>query len=388
MGKAQLQREMECARQLQHVAAAQRANNVRASNYAARCGFAPTMLQPNEVHVERADGAASLVLSFDQALQRVRDGTEAARARAPQQTLDASFTRDKFVFIPSDIIFLEAGVIEDEDNPGGFVDATEPWWALQVTQPFERARMRPGCIIRGFWLNRVARCSAGRWVLLGGAEVRQRYGTVLKAAGGRPVIVSSSELETGWSSANKLIYTLPAELIEQLDRLAAEAAGEPSEGECSDSGAPDDPEGEAGGAEEAAGGARRRRRVAVTTATGARMLHGHRDATGTRSARSGMQRGRHSLQRLRGDAMPAVPRSAPRRRRGAWRCRSSCKAGLQEWILRPQPGHAVRRDQLTASLRVTTRVVGVRMAAQRHGRRPCFGNTSGVECYLSWCTHA
>lgn len=379
---------MECARQLQHVAAAQRANNVRASNYAARCGFAPTMLQPNEVHVERADGAASLVLSFDQALQRVRDGTEAARARAPQQTLDASFTRDKFVFIPSDIIFLEAGVIEDEDNPGGFVDATEPWWALQVTQPFERARMRPGCIIRGFWLNRVARCSAGRWVLLGGAEVRQRYGTVLKAAGGRPVIVSSSELETGWSSANKLIYTLPAELIEQLDRLAAEAAGEPSEGECSDSGAPDDPEGEAGGAEEAAGGARRRRRVAVTTATGARMLHGHRDATGTRSARSGMQRGRHSLQRLRGDAMPAVPRSAPRRRRGAWRCRSSCKAGLQEWILRPQPGHAVRRDQLTASLRVTTRVVGVRMAAQRHGRRPCFGNTSGVECYLSWCTHA
>ena len=254
VGKAQLQREMECARQLQHVAAAQRANNVRASNYAARCGFAPTMLQPNEVHVERADGAASLVLSFDQALQRVRDGTEAARARAPQQTLDASFTRDKFVFIPSDIIFLEAGVIEDEDNPGGFVDATEPWWALQVTQPFERARMRPGCIIRGFWLNRVARCSAGRWVLLGGAEVRQRYGTVLKAAGGRPVIVSSSELETGWSSANKLIYTLPAELIEQLDRLAAEAAGEPSEGECSDSGAPDDPEGEAGGAEEAAGG--------------------------------------------------------------------------------------------------------------------------------------
>lgn len=47
---------------------------------------------------------------------------------------------------------------------------------------------------------------------------------------------------------------MPAELIEQLDRLAAEAAGEPSEGECSDSGAPDDPEGEAGGAEEAAGG--------------------------------------------------------------------------------------------------------------------------------------
>lgn len=388
MGKAQLQREMECARQLQHVAAAQRANNVRASNYAARCGFAPTMLQPNEVHVERADGAASLVLSFDQALQRVRDGTEAARARAPQQTLDASFTRDKFVFIPSDIIFLEAGVIEDEDNPGGFVDATEPWWALQVTQPFERARMRPGCIIRGFWLNRVARCSAGRWVLLGGAEVRQRYGTVLKAAGGRPVIVSSSELETGWSSANKLIYTLcrPSSLSSSTGSQRRQL-GSPQRASAATAVRPMTRRGRRA-APRRRRAARRRRRVAVTTATGARMLHGHRDATGTRSARSGMQRGRHSLQRLRGDAMPAVPRSAPRRRRGAWRCRSSCKAGLQEWILRPQPGHAVRRDQLTASLRVTTRVVGVRMAAQRHGRRPCFGNTSGVECYLSWCTHA
>lgn len=180
------------------------------------------MLLPNEVRVVRADGA-SLVVSFDQALSRVRDGTAAARARAPQQTLDALCTRDKFIFVPGDIIFLEAGVIKDEDNPSGFVDATELWWALQVTQPFERSRMRSGCVLRGFWLNRVARSSAGRWVLLAGAEVRQRYGTVLKAAGGQPIIVSSSELETGWSSADQLIYTLPDELISRLDRLAAQA---------------------------------------------------------------------------------------------------------------------------------------------------------------------
>ena len=57
-----------------------------------------------------------------------------------QATLDTSFTRDKFVFVPGDIIFLEAGVIEDEDNPDGFVDATEAWWALQVTRPHERSR--------------------------------------------------------------------------------------------------------------------------------------------------------------------------------------------------------------------------------------------------------
>ena len=60
-------------------------------------------------------------------------------------------------------------------------------------------------------------------MLLAGAEVRQRYGTLLKAAGGRPIIVSSSELETGWSSADQLIYTLPDVLISRLDRLAAQA---------------------------------------------------------------------------------------------------------------------------------------------------------------------
>ena len=46
------------------------------------------------------------------------DATQgAARGRAAQQTLDISFTRDKFVFVPGDIIFVLAGDIEDEDNP-------------------------------------------------------------------------------------------------------------------------------------------------------------------------------------------------------------------------------------------------------------------------------
>lgn len=329
-GKVQLQREMERARQLQHVAAVQRTNNVRASNYAARCGYAPTVLQPNEVQVERAE-AASLVISFDQALARVRDGTIAARARAPQQTLDTSFTRDKFVFVPGDIVFLEAGVVEVEDNLDGFVDATEPWWALQVTQPFERLRMRSGCVLRGFWLNRVARCSAGRWVLLAGAEVRQRYGTVLKAAGRQPIVISSSELETGWSSADQLMYTLPPELILQLDRLAAEAAREPAEGEGSDGGTTSEveeggEEGEAGGGDEAEGGedaaqpavrdrdAGRARRDAARAAQ-------LTEAQGRRDARSAAQRAEVEARRvalpeqLQGGAagVDLAPAARPRR---------------------------------------------------------------------------
>ena len=231
-GKALLQRQTERAQRLQHVVAVQRVNNVRASHYKTKCGYAPTILLPNEVQVEHADdGDAQRIISFDQALERVRNGTVAARAHAPQQTLDASFTRENFVFISGDIVFLEAGVIEDQDNPDGFVIATEPWWALQVTRPVERARMRKGCHVHGFWLERAARSSAGRWVLKAGAEVRVYYGAVLKAASKHPVLISSSELQTGWSSADQLMYTLPAQLIAQLDQLAAAAADEPSEGE-------------------------------------------------------------------------------------------------------------------------------------------------------------
>ena len=80
----------------------------------------------------------------------------------------------------------------------------------------------------------------------------------------------------------------------------------------------------------------------------ARMQRSQLYATGTQGARAGTQHGRPSSQRLRGVVMLAVPRSAPRWRRGAWRYQSSCKAGLQEWILRRQPGHAVRRGHFTA----------------------------------------
>ena len=196
-GKAQLQREVEFVRRLQHVAAAQRTNNVRASNYKARCGFGPTVLQPNEDAGGTADATDRRIISFDRALQRVRDGTAAARGRAAQQTLDVSFTRDKFVFVPGDIIFVLAGDIEDEDNPHAFVDATEPWWALQVTRPFERARMRPRCQVHGYWLGRAARSSATRWVLLQGMEVRIYYGSVLITERAQPLLISSSELATG-----------------------------------------------------------------------------------------------------------------------------------------------------------------------------------------------
>ena len=44
--------------------------------------------------------------------------------------------------------------------------------------------------------------------------------SVLKTVQGQAMFVSSGELETGWGTANRLVYTLPAELLAKLDGLA------------------------------------------------------------------------------------------------------------------------------------------------------------------------
>ena len=216
-GQAQLDGEVEAATTMAHVARGQRTNNVRASCYKAKCGYAPTILQAAAAETSDSGGALQ-ILTFTAALNAVRDGTAAALQRAPQQTLDASFSRDVFIFLPGDIVFCRAGEVESTlDAPA--LDATEEWWALQVTRPFERARMRERCQIHGFWLDRVQR-SALRWVLLDGREDIILYGCTLKETGGRPVLISSSELESGWNTNNELVYSLPEQLAERLEQLA------------------------------------------------------------------------------------------------------------------------------------------------------------------------
>jgi len=84
--------------------------------------------------------------------------------------------------------------------------------------------MRPRCQVHGYWLGRVARSSATRWVLLQGMEVRVYYGSVLITERAQPLLISLSELATGWSSADQLTYTMPEELIARLDAAAAAAA--------------------------------------------------------------------------------------------------------------------------------------------------------------------
>ena len=172
-----------------------------------------------EADAETGDSGGGLqILTFTAALNAVRDGTAAALQRAPQQTLDASFSREVFIFLPGDIVFCRAGEVESTlDAPA--LDATEEWWAMQVTRPFERTRMRQRCQIHGFWLDRVQR-SALRWVLLDGREDVILYGCTLKETGGRPVLISSSELESGWNTNNQLVYSLPEQLAEHLEQLA------------------------------------------------------------------------------------------------------------------------------------------------------------------------
>jgi len=84
-------------------------------------------------------------------------------------------------------------------------------------------------VIHGVWLSRVAHSVADHWALQAGAQVKVYYGSVLKTWQGQAVFVSSGELETGWGTANRLIYTLPAELISKLDELAADHDHSPSD---------------------------------------------------------------------------------------------------------------------------------------------------------------
>ena len=231
---AELQLTLKCVQYLAHLAAAQRVNNVRVSHYKARVGSWVTILTaPGGVEA----GECSRALGFDQALQRARSGSASA-SRGLQQTLDTSFTRERFLFLPGDIVFTEAGVDEAEDSLEQ-VDTTEGWWALQLTQPFERARInvarRPAaCKLHGFWLARKRRSRALEWVLLTSHEDSVCYGTVLKDAQGRPAeMISSAELQSSYTAsagsagnhtwaAGARIYTFSAELVERLDQLAEE----------------------------------------------------------------------------------------------------------------------------------------------------------------------
>jgi hypothetical protein len=126
------------------------------------------------------------------------------------------------------------------------------------------------------------------------------------------------------------MYTLPPQLILQLDRLAAEAAGEPSEGEGSDGGTTSEveeggEEAEAGGGDEAEGGEdaaqpvrdREAGRARRDAARAAQLT----EAQGRRDARSAAQRAEVEARRValpeqlqgRAAGVDLAPAARPRR---------------------------------------------------------------------------
>ena len=95
--------------------------------------------------------------------------------------------------------------------------------------------------------------------------------------------------------------------------------------------------------EQEEGGARRRPAVRRPP-----QAEGPPVATGRQSVRIVTPHAQRSSLRPSRAAMSALLQRAPRQRRGASRCQSSCRAGLQEWILRPQLGRAASRSPSTA----------------------------------------
>ena len=73
----------------------------------------------------------------------------------------------------------------------------EDVWAFQFSEPFERSRMRPGCVAKLFWLQRAG--GSNKWSLLANSPGTIRYARLLKEDN-EPIIVLRETLSAGWDS--------------------------------------------------------------------------------------------------------------------------------------------------------------------------------------------
>ena len=67
----------------------------------------------------------------------------------------ANLSRDEYLFKPGDLGFIVGGLIRLPD--GREIADGEAVWAFQVSRAFERSRMRNGCQVNLFWLQRAGR---------------------------------------------------------------------------------------------------------------------------------------------------------------------------------------------------------------------------------------
>lgn len=93
----------------------------------------------------------------------------------------------------------------------------EDFWAFQVRAPFERERMRPQCVLKIFWLERVGRSNNWR---LPNSAADIRFARVLSESG-EPIILQRDSLTSGWDQTRGTVYSFEDDdFIAHLSELA------------------------------------------------------------------------------------------------------------------------------------------------------------------------
>ena len=148
------------------------------------------------------------------------------------------------------------------------------WWAIQVTKALELGKDRPRCWVYCYYLEQQPEDDAGnsRWRLLSGNELHVFYEElVIDPVTGRPFSVASHDLPMGWDTTRNVVFSLPTDLCDRLDRAASRrldpaAAEDERDGASADEGGSGDDDEQPGGSSEGDGSsavhsAREQRRI-------------------------------------------------------------------------------------------------------------------------------
>ena len=199
-----IQQLIDC-RRLSSLASPQRTQAVR-DKYKAGGYYKPTILV---VDVQTDDLGANRFLSIDEALARegLRDGGAVPPVRAAVMQ-----DRGKYLFLPSDIIFVIAGEIQDLRLAQRA--SKELWWAVKITKAYEKTKTGRMCKVHGQWLELLQlRCWRVSPDLIPYVYFKS---LVIDPSTGNPFCLRPDELPASLRD-NELVFQLPTDLISSLD---------------------------------------------------------------------------------------------------------------------------------------------------------------------------
>jgi hypothetical protein len=126
------------------------------AKYKRPCSVNPTVFVNMESEWAAENEATNLLTTFTEEVAALaRKQAMLAPAQAAPVHTGANLLRNEYLFKPGDLGFITGGLITLDD--GREIADGEDFWAFQVSKPFERSRMRNGCSVDVFWLQRAGR---------------------------------------------------------------------------------------------------------------------------------------------------------------------------------------------------------------------------------------